>query len=383
MTTGNQNPETPQSPGPETPQTPGAAGPSAPPPKHYFEHNAPKPPKPAPGPKARQVREMIGLGIVAVVLLLIIYGAAGGQFHKAEFLSRFNFFEMPNVRRAQHTQMVDLRTLLKAAPAEMAAGKQVFAINCVPCHGADGLGNGPRSAGLNPPPRDFHDPTSKFTNGTSVITLYNTVSNGVSGTAMPAWEGVLTPTQRMDVAHYVQHWIPNPQSDTPAEIAALPKPSAAPVGPMPLPKLKPVSSGPRIPIDLAMKLKAQPEPSDPSLPQVADNPEGAAIYNADCASCHLADGRGGKPLRMLSFQPYVEVTAQSFSHPLMPQWTTSETYFAAFVAHGLPGRMMPGFGALTQAQMAALYAHVEHLAGELSARPPALPAAISAAPKKR
>ncbi|MGH9491624.1 MAG: c-type cytochrome, partial [Terriglobales bacterium] len=138
MTTGNSNPETPQTPGPETPPTPGAAGPPAPPPKHYFEHNAPKPPKPAPGPRASQVRQMIGLGIVAVVLLLIIYAAAGGQFHKAEFLSRFNFFEMPNVRRAQHTQMVDLRTLLKATPAEVAAGKQVFAINCVPCHGADG-----------------------------------------------------------------------------------------------------------------------------------------------------------------------------------------------------------------------------------------------------
>ncbi|MGH9525427.1 MAG: hypothetical protein ACRD2F_02030, partial [Terriglobales bacterium] len=76
-------------------------------------------------------------------------------------------------------------------------------------------------------------------------------------------------------------------------------------------------------------------------------------------------------------------TAQSFSHPLMPQWTTSEAYFSALVAHGLPGRMMPGFGALTQARMAALYVHVEHLAGELSAQPPAPPAAISAAPKKR
>lgn len=355
MSTGNPTPGTPEEP------------------KHAFEHDAPKPKRPAPGPGGRQARQIIALGITAVVLLLIIYAAAGGEFHNAEWVSRFNFFEMPNVRQAHH-QMVDLRTLLTPTPQMLAAGKQVFAINCVPCHGADGLGNGPRSAGLNPPPRDFHDPTSKFTNGTSVITLYHTISDGVLGTAMPAWEGVLTPTQRMDVAHYVQHWIPDPQKDTPAQVAGLPKPSAAPVGPMPLPKLKPVKSGPRVPISLAMKYVAQSDPPDPRMPQVADNAEGAAIYQADCASCHLANGQGGKPLEMLSFQPYVEVTAQSFDHPLMPDWTHSEAYFAALVAHGLPGRMMPGYGALTQAQMAALYTHVEHLAGELSAARAAAPA---------
>ncbi|MGH9533646.1 MAG: c-type cytochrome [Terriglobales bacterium] len=371
MSTGNPNPGQPPNPG-KPDETP-----------HAFEHDAPRPPRPAPGPKSRQVRQIVALGIVVVVLLLIIYAAAGGEFRNAEWVSRFNFFGVPNVRQ-KHQSMVDLRTLLKPTPQMLAAGKQVFSINCVPCHGADGLGNGPRSAGLSPAPRDFHDPTSKFTNGTSIITLYHTVSDGVSGTSMPAWAGVLTPTQRMDAAHYVQHWIPNPQVDTPAQIAGLPQPSAAaaPVGPTPLPKLKAVSSGPRIPIDLAMKLKAQPVPSDPPMAPVADNAEGAAIYHADCAGCHRAGGQGGKPLWMLSFQPYVEETAQAFNRPLMPAWAHSEPAFAALVAHGLPGRMMPGYGALTQAQMSALYTHVEHLAGELSAHPPA-PAAPAPDVKKR
>src|SRR5262245_39426560 len=33
----------------------------------------------------------------------------------------------------------------------------LFANRCTPCHGATGGGNGPASASLTPPPRNFHD----------------------------------------------------------------------------------------------------------------------------------------------------------------------------------------------------------------------------------
>lgn len=35
--------------------------------------------------------------------------------------------------------------------------EQIFASRCTPCHGANGMGNGPASSGLTPPPRNFHD----------------------------------------------------------------------------------------------------------------------------------------------------------------------------------------------------------------------------------
>jgi len=57
-----------------------------------------------------------------------------------------------------------------AAPAAPAAGgaaasdaarveaEQIFKTRCVTCHGPEGAGNGPASAGLTPPPRNFQDP---------------------------------------------------------------------------------------------------------------------------------------------------------------------------------------------------------------------------------
>jgi mono/diheme cytochrome c family protein len=50
-----------------------------------------------------------------------------------------------------------------AAPAGADAAKeeakQIFASRCATCHGVTGAGNGPASAGLDPKPRNFHDPT--------------------------------------------------------------------------------------------------------------------------------------------------------------------------------------------------------------------------------
>jgi mono/diheme cytochrome c family protein len=50
-----------------------------------------------------------------------------------------------------------------AAPAAPSSGsavaeaEQIFSMRCVTCHGAQGAGDGPGSAALNPKPRDFRD----------------------------------------------------------------------------------------------------------------------------------------------------------------------------------------------------------------------------------
>ncbi len=42
-------------------------------------------------------------------------------------------------------------------PEARAEAQQIFASRCTPCHGQTGGGDGPASAGLTPPPRNFHD----------------------------------------------------------------------------------------------------------------------------------------------------------------------------------------------------------------------------------
>lgn len=56
---------------------------------------------------------------------------------------------------------------------------------CVRCHGADGHGNGPESEMLIPKPANFHDATRMGKR--SVYGLYNTITLGVAGTAMPTF----------------------------------------------------------------------------------------------------------------------------------------------------------------------------------------------------
>jgi mono/diheme cytochrome c family protein len=68
------------------------------------------------------------------------------------------------------------------------AANQIFATRCTPCHGPEGKGNGPASAGLTPPPRDFHDPafqTRVSDEHIEQIIQYGGVAVGLSP-AMPA-----------------------------------------------------------------------------------------------------------------------------------------------------------------------------------------------------
>lgn len=328
------------------------------------------------------------LALVAVVLAAgwVIYWGFGGEYTKAQFMSRFDFHKPPPPGAA--TQ-VDLRPLLTPTPQLLAEGQQVFEANCSPCHGPEGYGNGPRSVGLNPPPRNFHQTPGSppFRFGTSVLTMYHTVTNGSPGTSMPSF-AALTPEERMAAVQYVRQWIPKNllQPNTPAQLAELATPAST--GPASLPPLQPVPSGPRIPIDVAMQLvaaEAQPAPPSvvppgaPAQPAPArgagttDLAAGADLYTARCASCHGADGQGGIPTLMVDSAPYLEMTAASFRRPRMLRSLADAAGFDQIVLHGLQGRIMPSFGTLTRPQLDSLYAYVQQLAGGTpgAATPPA------------
>ncbi len=103
-------------------------------------------------------------------------------------------------------------------PADMIeAGKRVYFTKCVWCHGVDGAGDGPGADRLWPRPRNFNQGTFKIRHTASgELPLFNykeqaqgkndlfeTVTHGLPGSAMPSWEGILTEEQRLQVLSFV------------------------------------------------------------------------------------------------------------------------------------------------------------------------------------
>ncbi|MGH7850435.1 MAG: FTR1 family protein [Thermodesulfobacteriota bacterium] len=88
-------------------------------------------------------------------------------------------------------------------PAESplyASGKAVFDRSCAQCHGAKGAGDGPLSPGLLPAPANFTDPEVSL--GLSPFKVYNTMTFGIEGTAMPSFPN-LADQEKWDAAFYV------------------------------------------------------------------------------------------------------------------------------------------------------------------------------------
>lgn len=96
-------------------------------------------------------------------------------------------------------------------------GKKIYFRKCVWCHGVDGAGDGPGADRLWPRPRNFNQGTFKIRHTASgelplfdptkptpgQNDLFETVTHGLPGSAMPSWDGILTEQQRLQVLAFV------------------------------------------------------------------------------------------------------------------------------------------------------------------------------------
>jgi mono/diheme cytochrome c family protein len=213
----------------------------------------------------------------------------------------------------------------------VARGRQVYADNCVQCHGADGRGDGYGAPFLVPPPRDFTTGAYKFrTTASGALPtdddLFRTISRGANGTGMPPWQYLLSDEDRWALVDYIKTFSPKFADPRPPRMATIPDP--------------PSGSG--------------------------DAARGRQVYEKmQCAKCHGDDGRGAGPSA-----PTLRDTAGRFINSR--DFTVPGTFRTGWTAReivrtfetGLNGVPMPSYtGAMNATDEYDLAAYVMSLAG--------------------
>jgi high-affinity iron transporter len=86
---------------------------------------------------------------------------------------------------------------------DFARGAALYKQNCAACHGLTGDGRGPDAANLATPPIAFTD--RQRAEQRSLFALYQTITQGIDGTAMPSWSD-LSSDDRWALALYAGHF---------------------------------------------------------------------------------------------------------------------------------------------------------------------------------
>jgi cbb3-type cytochrome c oxidase subunit III len=228
-----------------------------------------------------------------------------------------------------------------SAPAQAADGQAIYTQRCEICHGAEGDGNGPAAANLDPKPRDFRRGWYKIRTTTSGQLptdedLIRVISNGMPGTTMPAWKGVLTDEAIAAVAQYIKGFARRFERETPQTVAA------------------------------AAKVQSNAE-------SIARGRELFAGPQAECVKCHGQAGRGDGPS--------ADELTDDFGNVIVPADLTMAWLFrggpTADDIHmrlltGLTGSPMPSYAeVLTPEQIWDLANYVDSLSPDVAPEPQA------------
>ena len=117
-------------------------------------------------------------------------------------------------------------------PDALLAGRTVYDHHCSGCHGLNGDGKGLLAATLRPQPRDFTQGLFRYrSTPTGQLPadedLLRTVTTGLPGSLMPAWEPFLREQDRRAVVAYLKHFSPRFTPAAQREVLPLPPPPMA------------------------------------------------------------------------------------------------------------------------------------------------------------
>lgn len=87
-----------------------------------------------------------------------------------------------------------------ASAGDPTRGKAHFKEYCAVCHGASGLGDGPMAKATSPPAPKLTSPEVRNKTDQDLLTV---IAEG-KNTAMPAWRGLLTDQDLLDIVAYVR-----------------------------------------------------------------------------------------------------------------------------------------------------------------------------------
>src|SRR3990172_771503 len=196
----------------------------------------------------------------------------------------------------------------------LALGKLIYGQQCSACHGVGGRGDGEAAYLLYPKPRDFvaarYRMVSTWERVPTDQDLFDTITRGMPGSAMPSW-GHLPAEQRRALVFYVKSLAekpldvkpqknPNPDGGGGQGVIQPPKPP---------------------PFDAAAKARA------------------LELYKDACASCHGANGRGDGAEKQIDEEGYPtrprDLTAGVFKGSPDPV-----SLYRHIIA-GIPGSPMP------------------------------------------
>ena len=259
---------------------------------------------------------------------------------RIELLTGISFFlvltvillSSPGVLRTQEGQA--LKNPMPMTPESIKAGEEVFFTYCSGCHGRRADGRGRKSLNLIPRPQNLRN--AQFVKYLSDERMYTSISGGVRGTSMPAFDMILTAGRRWNVINYIRSLT---ASDT---------------------------------LELANAIAYQPVAADAKNPverTAASIRQGKELFLDYCANCHgaEADGQGVIAENLVPRPRNLVVITSWGGRPFMDFMDDARLYDS--ITNGVPGTsMLPWIGVFNEEQIWHLINYLRSEAAQMKER---------------